>query len=87
MIGDRTDPHRFGEWDDLTIHERDGQCVDLLQDITRRITDMQKALVRKKRSNAQQFTLERCNLVLSDLNTIREQLLQEMKHDRTTRTS
>ena len=79
MLGDRTDPHRFAEWDELTSRERSGQCVDLIQDVTRRLTDMQKALVRRKRTNPQQFALERTNFVLLELNNIREQLLEEMK--------
>lgn len=79
MIGNRTDPHRFDEWDELTIRERSGQCVDLIQDVTRRLTDMQKALVRRKRTNPQQFALERTNFVLLELNNIREQLLEELK--------
>lgn len=79
MLGDRTDPHRFAEWDELTMRERSGQCVDLIQDATRRLTDMQKALVRRKRTNPQQFALERTNFVLLELNNIREQLLEEIK--------
>lgn len=79
MLGDRTDPHRFVGWDELTLNERSGQCVDLIQDITRRLTDMQKALVRKQRTEAQQYALARASVLLSELSTMRETLLEEMK--------
>lgn len=79
MIGDRTDPHRFGEWDNMTSRERSGQCIDLLQDIERRLVDMQKALVRKERTKEQQYALANTDVILSMLRKVKEKLIGEYK--------
>lgn len=79
MLGDRTDPHRFAEWDSLTSRERSGQCIDLLQDIERRLMDMQKALVRKERTEGQQCALANASVMLSVLRETNEKLIGDYK--------
>lgn len=78
MLGDRTDPHRFAEWDSLTSRERSGQCMDLIQETIRRFTDMQKALVRKQRSDGQQYALARASVLLRELHEINNKLKEEI---------
>ena len=78
MLGDRTDTHRFAEWDSLTSRERSGQCMDLIQETIRRFTDMQKALVRKQRSSGQQCALANASEILRVLRETNDKLKEEI---------
>lgn len=82
MIGDRDDPHRFDAWENMSMTERSGQCIDLLDNVIWRLNEMQKRLVRHQRTQAQNAAMNLVGNIMVDLREARDDLLEDVTQRR-----